>query len=124
MRRRAERFRARLADDDWLLDIGVGYGWHWAGDGGGFSEEPRFNGVEDYELWLRLAKAEYRFGFVPEVLGNYRVHRQGITQWIGEYHRHLLNVLEAHYHLRRALRENPFDWKAWLLCLANPLGIK
>jgi len=35
MRRRAERFRAEFAPQEWLLDLGVGYGWHWARRGEG-----------------------------------------------------------------------------------------
>jgi len=35
MRRRAERFRAEFAPQEWMLDLGVGYGWHWARRGEG-----------------------------------------------------------------------------------------
>jgi hypothetical protein len=31
MRRRATEFAARFTDGDWLLDVGIGWGWHWAG---------------------------------------------------------------------------------------------
>jgi SAM-dependent methyltransferase len=30
MRRRAAEFAARLGQTNWLLDLGVGWGWHWA----------------------------------------------------------------------------------------------
>lgn len=29
MKRLADRFRAHLAPHEWLLDVGIGYGWHW-----------------------------------------------------------------------------------------------
>ena len=29
MRARAEAFHARFAGRDWIVDLGVGYGWHW-----------------------------------------------------------------------------------------------
>ena len=35
MRRRAEAFRARLKPQEWLLDIGIGFGWHWIEQGEG-----------------------------------------------------------------------------------------
>ena len=40
----------------------------------GFREEPRFVTVEDYDLWLRLARAGARIGFVTNILGEYRIH--------------------------------------------------
>ena len=39
-----------------------------------FSEDRRLFTVEDYDLWLRLAKARrYNFSYFPEVLGEHRV---------------------------------------------------
>ena len=40
----------------------------------GFSEDPRFVTVEDYDLWLKLARNGARIGFVREILGEYRIH--------------------------------------------------
>jgi len=43
-------------------------------DGFSFSEDKKLFTVEDYDLWLRLAKSErYRFFYLPEVLGQHRV---------------------------------------------------
>lgn len=42
-------------------------------DVSGFSEDPAFITVEDYELWLRLAKV-CRFHFIESVLGNHVFH--------------------------------------------------
>src|SRR5205814_1113435 len=39
---------------------------------GGFDEDRSLSGSEDYELWLRLLLAGYRFGYVPEPLVRYR----------------------------------------------------
>ncbi len=66
-------------------------------DVGGFSEELRINGVEDYDLWLRLAKAGGRFTYLHEPLGVYRVHPLGVTSRIEEHRDHVLAVLDAHY---------------------------
>jgi teichuronic acid biosynthesis glycosyltransferase TuaG len=41
---------------------------------GGFSTSPEFVTAEDYELWLRLAREEFRFSFIREVLGVFRIH--------------------------------------------------
>jgi len=41
---------------------------------GRFSQDPEIVTAEDYELWLRLSKNGIRWGFIPEVLGEYRIH--------------------------------------------------
>ncbi|MDD4878952.1 MAG: glycosyltransferase [Candidatus Omnitrophica bacterium] len=41
-----------------------------------FSEDKRLFAIEDYEYWLRLSR-RYRFYFLPEVLGCYRVTEKG-----------------------------------------------
>lgn len=41
---------------------------------GCFSEETAFITAEDYELWLKLARAGSRIGFVTDVLGEYLIH--------------------------------------------------
>jgi len=40
----------------------------------GFDERPEFITVEDYDLWMRIAKKTTNIVFVPEVLGEYRRH--------------------------------------------------
>lgn len=64
---------------------------------GGFSEDLRFNGAEDYELWLRLARAGCRFAYLHALLGVYRVHDDGITAGAERHCQDSLNVLEAHF---------------------------
>jgi len=41
---------------------------------GSFSEDAAFITAEDYELWLKLARAGARIGFVPDILGEYLIH--------------------------------------------------
>ena len=41
---------------------------------GGFTENILAVGVEDYHLWLKLAKEEYKSSFIDEVLGCYRIY--------------------------------------------------
>lgn len=47
---------------------------------GGFSEEPQFVTAEDYDLWLRLARKGKKFIYLPEILGEYRIHPGGTSQ--------------------------------------------
>lgn len=39
-----------------------------------FSEEAAFITAEDYELWLKLARAGAKIGFVSDILGEYLIH--------------------------------------------------
>ena len=41
--------------------------------------DPMFNGMEDYELWCRVAE-KYRLTVLPEVLLRYRIHHAQVTQ--------------------------------------------
>jgi len=52
MRRRADEFRASLQPHEWLLDVGIGYGWHWVGQRRG----PRILGVDISLGNLKLAR--------------------------------------------------------------------
>jgi glycosyltransferase involved in cell wall biosynthesis len=47
-------------------------------EAGLFSENIDFNGVEDYELWLRLSKI-CKIEYLPEALGKYTIQRDSIT---------------------------------------------
>lgn len=40
---------------------------------GGYTEDPRLMGWEDYDLWVRFAEAGRRGAFVPEIIARYRV---------------------------------------------------
>lgn len=42
---------------------------------GGFTTDRALQGVEDYDLWLRLAAAGVTFSYIPEPLAVYRVHQ-------------------------------------------------
>ena len=55
---------------------------------GGFSEDRSLDSVEDYDLWLRLARAGYGFYFLHEVLGEYTLSEQSLT---ANVERHLTN---------------------------------
>lgn len=46
---------------------------------GGLTSDPALRGVDDYDLWLRLAAAGVAFGYVPEPLAVYRVHEAAMS---------------------------------------------
>jgi len=43
-------------------------------EAGGFSEDRSVITAEDYDLWLKLSRRGARFRFLPELLGEYRLH--------------------------------------------------
>jgi len=45
-----------------------------------FSEDPSIVTVEDYDLWLRLAKNNVRWIIIPEILGEYTVHDKNASK--------------------------------------------
>lgn len=64
---------------------------------GGFSEEAEFVTAEDYELWLKLAKAGFRFAFIGEILGEYRLHGGNQSKAVLRNMQAELAVLEKHF---------------------------
>ena len=46
---------------------------------GGLTSDPALKGVDDYDLWLRLAAAGVAFSYVPEPLAVYRVHKAAMS---------------------------------------------
>lgn len=69
---------------------------------GGFSENPDFNSAEDYEFWLRLAKAGARFAHLGEVLGEYHRVEGCITSRIEYNTGNIFNVIAHHVGLLAA----------------------
>lgn len=54
---------------------------------GGFSEDPAFRGIEDYELWLRIAR-QYKLQYIPLPLAVYRDAENSLRSeisWIRYY---------------------------------------
>jgi len=60
-----------------------------------FNEDPAFATVEDYDLWLRLAKVS-QFYFMREVLGEHRYHSASETAKIEIHTNNLLNLLRCY----------------------------
>lgn len=51
---------------------------------GGYSEDPRLTGQEDYDLWCRVADAGLRGVHVPEVLGVYHRKAHGLLATVAQ----------------------------------------
>jgi tetratricopeptide (TPR) repeat protein len=62
---------------------------------GMFSSNPNFEGVEDYELWIRLSKIG-KFYFIYNILGEYRVGEHNTSKKVERQVEHEKNVIE-HY---------------------------
>ena len=63
----------------------------------GFSENPQMVTAEDYELWLKLAKAGCRIALVDEILGEYLIHGANQSKAIMRNLQAELAVLEKHF---------------------------
>lgn len=64
---------------------------------GCFDESKKFVHVEDYDLWLRLAKIGCKFFFLNEPLGEYILHDNNLSYDITTQMRNLRNVILKHY---------------------------
>jgi GT2 family glycosyltransferase len=55
-------------------------------------------GWEDYELWLRIARAKFRVSFLPNVLCLYRHHETSMSNATNLFDRELVAHLIEKYH--------------------------
>ena len=62
-----------------------------------FDERSEYICVEDYDAWLRLARAGRRFYFLNEVLGELFVHENNSSANIARSSMNLREVINAHY---------------------------
>ena len=92
---------------------------------GKFCEDPDLQGVEDFDLWFRLAGAGARFSFIPSTLGAYWVHSGSIsTRDHAAYRRHValfgrqVRHVEERY---RRLAESSSQYRLGML--ADQLGL-
>lgn len=65
-------------------------------EAGLFSENMDFNGVEDYELWLRLSKI-CKIEYLHEALGKYTIQHDSITSNIVNHAENTINVVNFHF---------------------------
>ena len=62
---------------------------------GGFDEDPNLVGIEDYDLWLMIAR-EYRVARIPFVMAKHRRHLGNTSRDCVEMNLNLLNVLRKY----------------------------
>jgi glycosyltransferase involved in cell wall biosynthesis len=65
-------------------------------EAGLFREDPEFNTVEDYDLWMRLARV-CRMRFLPEILGEYQLVERGASNKIVYHNTNLEHLLRDHF---------------------------
>lgn len=63
---------------------------------GGFSERPDFVTAEDYDLWLRIARAGYQIALIDDVLGTFRIHSASASSSIARNSAAEAAVVETH----------------------------
>lgn len=63
---------------------------------GGFRENPEFNTVEDYDIWLRLAQVS-RFYFLDKALGRWQFIDGGASNKVIYHHANLETMLRDHF---------------------------
>jgi glycosyltransferase involved in cell wall biosynthesis len=74
-------------------------------DRAGLFNEGLVGGLEDYDLWLRVAR-HYEFAYVPQVLAGYRRHGDNMS-------RHRLRMDQAELAIaQRELKADPSLWEA------------
>ncbi len=67
---------------------------------GGYTTDPRLHGLEDFELWLRIAKLGKRAAHVPEIVARYREEKGsmlGLTGLSRDDAREALRELEPRF---------------------------
>jgi len=65
-------------------------------EAGLFREDPEFNTVEDYDLWMRLARI-CRMRFLDEILGEYQLVERGASNKIVYHNTNLEHLLRDHF---------------------------
>jgi glycosyltransferase involved in cell wall biosynthesis len=65
-------------------------------DVGCFDEAPRYHGLEDYDLWLTIARRDYRFYGMAERLVRYRARKDSTSSQIALMLKSELATVEKH----------------------------
>ena len=69
----------------------------WIDRVGGFDPNRQFNECEDWDLWLRLAKAECQIEWLEKLVVAYRIHPGQLTQNPQQMRKGALELLDAFY---------------------------
>lgn len=58
--------------------------------------DSKFDGLEDYDLWIRLRKLNKKFYNCPEILVKHRIHRQSAFNSKGNNNNNVPSLLQSH----------------------------
>ncbi|MFC1595697.1 glycosyltransferase family 2 protein [Candidatus Margulisiibacteriota bacterium] len=89
-------FTRLLYEGNFLLGSGVTVKREAIVEVGNFDERQDFVNAEDYETWLRLARAGNQFFFLNEVLGELHIHSSNLSGDIKRSTNNLRNVIKHH----------------------------
>ena len=74
---------------------------------GKFSDNPSYTTAEDYDLWLKMARNGCKFGFLEDMLGEYRIHDENQSAAVEKNTNAVLCVVEDHFNgLDKELRSH------------------
>ena len=66
-----------------------------------FEEGKAYHGCEDYDLWMKLAKAGFVFYGLPEALARYRRHDNAMTAIASNLYKPMLLIVQRHINQSR-----------------------
>jgi teichuronic acid biosynthesis glycosyltransferase TuaG len=64
---------------------------------GNFNEDSTMITAEDYDLWLRIANAGFKFTAVDEILGGHLLHSSNSSSYVEKHHNAIKTVLDIHF---------------------------
>ncbi len=62
----------------------------------GFSEDIEYVTAEDYDLWLKLAKNNYKIKFIKDVMGTFRIHQYSESSDVDKNIKAICSVIKNH----------------------------
>ena len=62
----------------------------------GFSEDIEYVTAEDYDLWLKLAKNNYKIKFIKNVMGTFRIHQYSESSDVDKNIKAICSVIKNH----------------------------
>jgi glycosyltransferase involved in cell wall biosynthesis len=73
---------------------------------GYFSEDRKFHGVEDYDMWLRMSLKKLKFYFCNDFLGNYIIHDNNMSIEFKFFDKEELILLHYSQQIKNNLKNN------------------
>ena len=62
----------------------------------GFSEDIDYITAEDYDLWLKLAKNNYKIKFIKNIMGTFRIHKYSESSDVDKNIKAICSVIKNH----------------------------